>query len=381
MAVPRPVRKVPFFDWAALFREHRDDYVRIFAETADRGGFILQRDVEEFETALRGVTGSRHAVALADCTNAMSLGLRALGIGPGDEVLIPSHTFLATAQAVVYAGATPVPVDIDARNLMDAAATEAAITPRARALMPVQVNGTTADMDALGDVARRHGLALVEDSAQALGATYKGRQAGTFGAWGAFSFYPSKTLGGFGDAGALVTDDDEIAAGVRAMRNHGSGVDKVIPADTTVWGTNSRIDNIHAAILAYKLTRHYDADIARRRAIAARYDSALADIEEVARPAAPGADPERFDVFQNYEIETRRRDALRAHLAEDGIGTILQWGGTAIHQFRGLGFTQTPPRADAFFRRCLLLPMNHLLSDDDVDHVGASVRRFFGRPA
>lgn len=369
---------VPFFDWKALYRERTSDYARITAETVASGGFILQAEVEEFETKLARLTGARHAIGLSDCTNAMLLGLRASGVRPGDEIILPSHAFIAAAQSIHFAGAVPVPVELDERDgwLVDPHAVRAAITPRTRGIMAVHVNGRVSRMDALREIADEHGLALYEDAAQALGATLDGRQAGSFGRWGAFSFYPSKTLGCFGDAGALVTDDDELAAEVRAMRNHGAGPDKAIPTNCSSWGTNARLDNLHAAILSFKI-EWYDEAVARRRSIAGRYDAAFSGIARLVLPPAPSTDERHFDIFQNYELCCDDRDALRAHLAERQIGTIVQWGGVAIHQFRGLGFTQNLPRTDAFFRRSLLLPMNHLLSDAQVDAVIGAVEEFF----
>jgi dTDP-4-amino-4,6-dideoxygalactose transaminase len=369
---------VPFFDWKALYAERAADYARITSETAGRGAFILQSEVAEFESKLAAFTGARHAIGLSDCTNAMLLGLRASNVRPGDEIILPGHAFIAAAQSIHFAGAVPVPVDLDERDgwLVSPDAVRAAITPRTRGIMAVHVNGRVSPMDALGAIAEEHGLALYEDAAQALGATLDGRQAGTFGRWGAFSFYPSKTLGCFGDAGALVTDDDELAASVRAMRNHGAGADKAISSDCAEWGTNARLDNLHAAILSFKLDWYGDA-IARRRAIAGRYHAAFSDIERLALPPAPSEDRRHFDIFQNYELCCENRDALRAHLAARQIGTIIQWGGTAIHQFRGLGFTQQLPRTDSFFDRSLLLPMNHLLSDAQVDAVIGAVEEFF----
>jgi dTDP-4-amino-4,6-dideoxygalactose transaminase len=242
--------------------------------------------------------------------------------------------------------------------------------------MAVHVNGRVCDMPMLAVIAEEHGLALCEDAAQALGARLDDRPAGRFGAWGAFSFYPSKTLGCFGDAGALVTDDDALADRVRAMRNHGAGRDKTIPRDGAIWGTNARLDNLHAAILAFKLG-WYDETIARRRAIARAYHQAFAGIAALDLPPAPDADPRRFDIFQNYEICCDRRDALRAHLAAAGIGTIVQWGGVGLNQFAALGLGRALPATDRFFARSLLLPMNQLLSDAQVDRVIAAVRSFF----
>jgi dTDP-4-amino-4,6-dideoxygalactose transaminase len=369
---------VPFFDWKSLYAERAQDYARILDETAARGAFILQSDVEEFEAKLAGLTGARHAIGLSDCTNAMLLGLRASSVVEGDEVILPGHAFIAAAQSIHFAGGVPVPVEVSEseRWLIDPDAVRAAITPRTRAIMAVHVNGRVSCMDALADIAKVHGLEVYEDAAQALGATLDGRQAGTFGRWGAFSFYPSKTLGCFGDAGALITDDDALASTVRAMRNHGAGSDKTLPADCALWGTNARLDNLHAAILSFKVDWYGEA-IERRRAIAERYDAAFSPIAGLALPPAPSSDERHFDIFQNYELCCEERDALRAHLADQHIGTIVQWGGVAIHQFRALGFTQQLPRTDAFFRRSLLLPMNHLLSDAEVDTVIAAVLDFF----
>lgn len=368
---------VPFFDWKKLYAERAGDYRRIFDETASDGGFILQAAVAEFEDALARRIGVRHVVGLSDCTNAMLLGLRALELAPGDEVILPSHAFIAAAQAIHFSGATPVPVDIGEGDwLIDPDSIRSAVTDRTRAIMAVHVNGRVCAMDAILDIARDSGLTVVEDSAQALGATLDGRQAGTFGAWGAFSFYPSKTLGCFGDAGALVTDDDRIAAAVRAMRNHGAGPDKRIADDCALWGTNSRLDNLHAAILAFKLT-WYDEAVERRRAVARRYHEAFATIDGLALPPAPDSDPRHFDIFQNYELCCEVRDDLRRHLAVEGVETIVQWGGTGLHQFRNLGFRQHLPRTDRFFRESLLLPMNHLLTDREVGRVIDGVRGFF----
>ena len=370
---------VPFFDWRALYAERAADYARIIEEIASKGGFILQAEVEQFEAELAAFTGARHAIGLSDCTNAMLLGLRASGIRPGDEVILPGHAFIAAAQSIHFAGGVPVPVELDERNgwLIAPDSVRSAITPRTRAIMAVHVNGRVSPMDALGAIAEEHGLQIYEDAAQALGATQGGRQAGTFGRWGAFSFYPSKTLGCFGDAGALVTDDDDLAEQVRAMRNHGAGPDKAISPDCALWGTNARLDNLHAAVLSFKLGWYRDA-VDRRRDIAARYHAAFSTIDALSLPPGADDDARNFDIFQNYEMCCDERDALRAHLAERQIGTIVQWGGVAIHQFRALGFTQQLPCTDAFFQRSLLLPMNHLLSDAQVDAVIRAVEEFFG---
>ena len=367
---------VPFFDWSALYAEHAETYRDLIDRTAASGGFILQAAVEEFEAALADRVGARYAIGLSDCTNAMLLGLRAIGLSADDEVILPSHAFIAAAQAIHFAGGVPIPVELSEQDwLVDPDAIRSAITERTRAIMPVHVNGRLCAMDAIAAIADEYGLLIVEDAAQALGAKIGERQAGTFGLWGTFSFYPSKTLGGFGDAGALVTDDDDLAQTVRAMRNHGADATKAIPKDCKVWGTNARLDNLHAAVLSFKLG-WYDDAIARRREIAARYHHAFRAIEDLDLPPPP-LDGERLDVFQNYEVCCSRRDALREHLRECGIGTIVQWGGTALHQFTNLGFDQQLPKTDRFFERSLLLPMNHLLTVAQVEQVVASVQEFF----
>jgi dTDP-4-amino-4,6-dideoxygalactose transaminase len=369
---------VPFFDWKALYEEHPAEYAEIIHETAANGGFILQAAVEDFESKLASLAGVKHAVGVSDCTNAMLLGLRASDIRPGDEIVLPAHAFIAAAQSIHFVGAVPVPVELDETDgwLIDPRDVERAITPRTRGIMAVHVNGRVCDMDALREIADVHRIDLYEDAAQALGAMLNGRPAGSFGRWGAFSFYPSKTLGCFGDAGALVTDDDDLAAIVRAMRNHGAGPGKTISSQCAVWGTNARLDNLHAAILAFKIDWYGEA-IARRRAIARRYHQAHEVIGELTLPPAPAADARRFDIFQNYELCCDRRDELKDYLRARGVGTIIQWGGVGIHHFRALGFTQNLPRTDEFFRRSLLLPMNHLLSDGQVETVIDAVRDFF----
>ena len=214
-------RRVPFFDYPTLFQRDEEGLLAVIRDVLGRGAYILQRDLHEFEDKLREFLGVRHAFGLSDGTNALILGLRTLGIGPGDEVIMPSHTYVATAAAVHFVGATPVLADIGPDHMLDADSVEKAVTSRTRAIMPVQLNGRTCDMDALGEIARRHDLIIAEDAAQALGSKFKGKCAGTFGAFGTFSFYPAKVLGSFGDGGALVTNDDEIAERVGLMRDHG----------------------------------------------------------------------------------------------------------------------------------------------------------------
>ena len=200
--------------------------------------------------------------------------------------------------------------------------------------------------------------------------------AGSFGRWGTFSFYPSKTLGCFGDAGALVTEDPDIFTTVKSMRNHGADDEKRIHADLRLWGTNSRMDNVQAAVLNHKLS-YYDEAIRRRREIASRYHKALRSYAEVSLPPAPEIGGRWFDVFQNFEICTARRDALRSFLSESGVGSIVQWGGIGIHQLENLGIAKDLSFTDKFFQESLMLPLNHVMDDDQVDYVISCLRTFY----
>ena len=256
-------RQVPFFDYKYLYESDRDNIDNIIQDVLSRGAFILQKDLEEFEDALARYTGARHAIGVADGTNAMLLGFRALELPAGGEVIMCSHTYVATAAAAHYAGLKPVPVEVGPDRMIDPDAIEGAITERTCAVMPTQLNGRTARMDVIEDICRRHDLVLVEDAAQALGSRFRGRMAGTFGAFGTYSFYPAKTLGCFGDGGALVTNDDVVAQRVRRLRDHGRDED----GRFVCWGTNCRLDNLQAAILLHKLAR-YDEIIEERRALA-----------------------------------------------------------------------------------------------------------------
>lgn len=367
-------RTIPFFNYPHLFARDEKELMPIIRDVLARGAYIMQRDLAEFEAGLAAYLGVKHVLGVADGTNALILAVKALRLQPGDEVIVPSHTFVASAAAIHHAGARPVLADCGRDHLIDPQSVERVVTRRTKAIMPVQLNGRTADMGALQKIADAHGLRIIEDSCQALGSKFGGRFAGTFGVAGTFSFYPSKTLGAFGDGGAFVTDDDEVAEYATLLRDHGRNAST---GDVEAFGYNARLDNLQAAVLNFKLQRYPD-EIRRRRAIAAIYDEMLRDIDDLVLPPAPDADPEHFDIFQNYEIEAGRRDALRAHLDENGVKTILQWGGKTIHQFPELGLEGSFPYTERMTQRFMLLPMNTSLSDDDARYVGSQIRRFYG---
>lgn len=368
-------RQVPFFNYRALFESQEAEITAAVTDVMRRGAYILQSDLTEFEAKLAGYLGVKYAYGVADGTNALIIALRAAGIGAGDEVIVPSHTYVASAASIHFAGATPVLVECLDDHMIDPASARQAITKRTKAIMPVQLNGRTADMDAIMKVAVDHDLRVIEDAAQGLGSKFKGRHAGTFGAAGTFSFYPAKLLGCFGDGGGVVTNDDRMGEQLALLRDHGRNSE----GEVVAWGTNSRLDNIQAAILNVKF-KTFDKDLATRRALAALYDEGLRDLGELLLPPAPGASADHHDVYQNYEIEAERRDGLKKHLEECGVRTIVQFGGKAVHQYTGLGLTgYSLPRTELLYRRALLLPMNTSMVSDDVHYVVECIRSFYGR--
>ena len=370
------MKPIPFFPYPELFRADEAQLLEVIREVCSRGAYILQKDCLEFEQSIARLIGARHVFGVANGTDAIVLGLKAAGIGPGDEVILPSHTYIATAAAVHWVGAKPVLAECGSDHMLDPSDIEHRITARTRAIMPVQLNGRTCDMERIQAIADARQLLVVEDAAQALGSRFQNRSAGTFGAFGTFSFYPAKLLGCFGDGGAVVTNDDAIAREIKLLRDHGRDDSGRVVA----WGLNSRLDNLQAAILNHKL-KTFAGDLARRRAIAARYRIGLGGLSQLALPPAPDADPHHFDVYQNYELQAQNRDQLREHLHANGVRTLIQWGGTPVHQFTELGFSQQLPRTDAFFRSCLMLPMNTALSDAEVDTICALIEAFYAAGA
>jgi dTDP-4-amino-4,6-dideoxygalactose transaminase len=365
-------RKIPFFDYPRLFLEDREEILSTVEEVGRRGAFIMQKDLAEFEENLATYAGAKHSVGVANATDGLELVWLAVGLEKGDEVIISSHTMLATASAIVTAGGTPVPVEIGPDNLIDTDAISAAITSRTVGISPTQLNGRTCDMDAIMKIANDKKLVVVEDAAQALGSRFKGQHSGTFGIAGSFSFFPAKVLGCLGDGGGVVTNNSEIFEKIYQLHDHGRDT----RGDIKSWGRNSRLDNLQAAILNKRFTRYQEV-IARRREIASLYQMHLSELEELELPPAPVENSNHFDVYQNYELQADNRDDLKGFLAEKGIGTIIQWGGKGVHQWEGLGFTQKLPKVERFFQRSIMLPMNMFISEDDVLYICDSIKNFY----
>jgi dTDP-4-amino-4,6-dideoxygalactose transaminase len=366
--------KVRYIDYPRQYGKMRSEVLHVVDSVLSHGDLMMRQQMRDFEDHLAAFVGTEYCVGTSNCTDALRMAVLAAGIGPGDEVITVSHTFVATAAAVHHAGAAPVFVDIGEDHNMNVDLVEAAITPRTKALLPVHLNGRLCAMDKLMSIAKAHNLLVIEDSAQALGGSFQGVKGGQWGLAGCFSFYPAKLLGAYGDAGAMVTNDLAMAQRVRELRDNG----RTAGGDLSGWAFNSRLDNLHAALLDLKLT-HVSEWIQRRREIAALYQQHLAGISRVLLPPAPASTGDYHDVYQNYEIESENRDALRDHLREAGIETMLPWGGKGVHQFPALGLGQHRlPRTERFFERCLMLPMHCELEDEQVVFVAQTVRDFHG---
>jgi dTDP-4-amino-4,6-dideoxygalactose transaminase len=366
-------RILPFFDYPALFKLQEKEIMDTLHDVLSRGAYILQKDLEEFEKNIKELIGVKHVLGVADGTNALVLALRAADIGIGDEVIMSSHTYVATAAAAHFVGAKPVLVECGPDHMIDPESVKRAVTNKTRVIMPTQLNGRTCDMDELQSIADKHGLIIIEDAAQALSSKFKGKCSGTFGLAGTFSFYPAKVLGCFGDGGAVVTNDDNLAEKIALLRDHGRNEE----GEVVTWGTNSRLDNIQAAILNMKL-KTFKEDMERRREIANMYDHALRKIDDLILPPAPDADEKHYDIYQNYEIESGHRDELKSFLATCGVGTIIQWGGKAVHQFKGLGFNNVNlPIVEKMTSRFLMLPMHTALTNEDVNYVCDCILNFY----
>ena len=354
----------------AQYLAHKAEIDAAMQAVLDGGRYVLGPETAAFEKEFAAWVGVAHAVGVANGTDALHLALRALGVGHGDEVITVSHTAVATAAAVTLAGAVPVLCDIEADTFtLDPALIERLITPRTRAIIAVHLYGQAADMDAILEIAKRRGLPVIEDCAQAHGARYQGRRVGTMGALACFSFYPTKNLGAIGDGGAVVTGDDALGAKLRLLREYGWAERYVSHSE----GWNSRLDELQAAILRVKL-RYLDADNASRRRIAARYGAELADTGLVLPVTREGSE----HVYHLYVVRSDRRDALNAHLQARGIAAGIHYP-VPIHLQPA--YRSTPPVSlpvtERAAREVLSLPIYPELSDTEVSTVVSAVRDFF----
>lgn len=360
---------VPLVDLSAQYARIKDEVREAMAAVLGRTDFILGREVERFEEEFAAFCSAPEAIGVDSGTSALELALRAYGVGSGDEVITVANTFIATALAISYTGAVPVLVDIDPDTCnMDATLLESAITPRTRAIMPVHLYGQPADMDAVLEVAERYGLVVIEDACQAHGASYKGKSVGSLGHAAAFSFYPGKNLGAYGDAGAVVTSDARAAETVRKLRNYGSAK----KYHHELRGFNRRLDTLQAAVLRVKL-RYLHAWNEARRGHAQRYGALLKGLGVTTPAEAPYA----RSVYHLYVVRTSAREALQAHLAAEGVATGVHYP-VPVHlqaAYRDLGYREGDfPVTERLAGEILSLPMYPELTSEELERVAKSVR-------
>ena len=362
--------RIPLCDLQAQYLTIKPQVDAAIAQVIGETSFIGGRFVREFERAFAADYGVKHCIPVANGTDAIYIVLKMLGIGAGDEVITTAHTWIATGETVSQTGARPVFVDVDDYFTIDVEQIEAAITPRTKAIIPVHLFGQPADMTRVMNIAAKHGLQVIEDCAQAHYATWQGRRVGTFGRAATFSFYPGKNLGAYGDAGAILTNDDELALTMRMFANHGA----LQKHHHVMEGINSRLDSMQAAILSVKLPHIHDWTRARQQ-VAAWYDAALSDVPGVERPRVRDA---AQHVYHLYVIKVDRREELMAALSAKGIETAVHYPVPlpAMEAYRYLAATQRPvPRALENAGRILSLPIYPELSREAVQHVAQAIAR------
>jgi len=361
--------RVPFADLSSIHREVESELGEVFEVVLKESSFIGGPHVEAFEAGWAAYCEIEHAVGVANGTDALRLTLEALGIGPGDEVIVPTNTFIATAAAVASVGATPVFVDVDPSTLLITPGhVEAAISDRTAAVIPVHLYGQPVDMPAIMEIAGKAGIAVVEDAAQAHGARWDGTRVGSFGDAACFSFYPGKNLGALGDGGAVVTRDASLADRIRQLSNHGRGADRY---HHDVVGSNSRLDGLQAAFLSVKLP-HLDSGNAARRVAAARYTQLLSSLPI----QLTGQRPEAESVFHLFVVQTSDRDDLIQDLASEGIAAGLHYP-VPCHLQPAFAHVSTPglPVAEQAALRILSLPMFPHISEEQVDLTAGVIDR------
>jgi dTDP-4-amino-4,6-dideoxygalactose transaminase len=364
--------RIPFLELKPTYLELKDEFDAAWHRVMDSGWYLFGGELESFEREYAAYCGVKHCVGVGSGFDALHLALRAWEIGPGDEVIVPSNTFIATWLAVTFAGAAPVPVEPDPKTFnLDPGRLAAAITPRTRAIIPVHLYGQPADMDPIIAIAEKHGLKVLEDAAQAQGARYKRRGVGSLGHAAAHSFYPSKNLGAFSDGGSVTTDNAALADKLRALRNYGS----TLKYYHERIGTNSRLDELQAAFLRVKLTKLNEWN-ARRKTIAHYYLNQLQGLPELVLPFVPAdIDP----VWHLFVVRHPCRDELQRHLSEAGIGTLIHYP-VPPHlsgAYSDLGQCQGAyPIAEEQSRTVLSLPTGPHLNKEAQNHVIAAIRSF-----
>lgn len=361
---------MPFVNYPLQYRNLEKEIDGAIKRVLSAGDLILRKDVEDFEKNLADFLGMKYAIGVNSCTDALLLSLRAAGLKEGDEVITVSHTFFASIEAVVHSGAKPILIDVGEDYLMDPGKIETAITEKTRAILPVHLNGRVCEMDKIMTLARKHNLIVIEDAAQALGAEFQGKKAGSFGLAGCFSFYPAKLLGAFGDGGAVATNDENLAEKIRLLRNHG----QKSKSEIVLYGFTSRLDNLQAAALNVKF-RYLPIWTERRRELAGLYFQGLSDIKEIKLP--PKSDNRHFDVCQNYVLRADKRDELFEFLKEKEVETLIK-DAFPNHFHKELGLSHFRlPLTEQLAKEVISLPMYPELTEEQIGYVVKCVKDFY----
>lgn len=356
--------RVPFVDFPKQYHKIKPEIDKAIQSCLDRGAFILQKDVEEFENSLAEFIGTKYAIGLNCGTDALFFSLLTAGIGNGDEVITVSETYIAPTSKIIHAGATPILVDVKDDFLMDIDEVEKAITPKTKAILPVHFSGSICDMERLMPIAKKHNLIVIEDACQALGAKQNGKMAGSFGLTGSFSFYPAKILGAYGDAGAVVTNDEGIANEIRLLRDGG----RKNKLEIVRHGYNSLLDNIQASVLNVKL-QYLPEWIERRKEIAQMYDQGLRDV--------PGLKLPTSQTYQDYILRAPRRDELAKFLEEKGVEVLVRET-VPNHLQKELGLSHFKlPNTERFAKEKIRLPIVPELSNEQVEYVIGCIQEFY----
>lgn len=365
------IRHVPYVNFPAQYAVERNEIMALVDDVFSKGAFVGGDYIEQLEASISEVVGVKHTIALNSGTDALILAMKGFGIGPGDEVITPPNSFVASTAAITAVNAVPVFVDVKPDQNIDPTLIEAAISERTRAIMPVHLTGRVAEMDRIMEIAERHRLKVIEDAAQSFGSRYQDVMSGAIGHAGCFSAHPLKNLNAAGDAGFITTDDDNLAKYARLLRNHG-----LKDRETVVtWGTVSRMDNLQAAFLTMRL-KHTDSVVEKRRANAQLYRNLLQDTDVFMPPCAQA----EFNTFHTFVVQVDRRDELRIHLAERGIETAVHYP-VPIHlqpAAVNLGHKSGDfPATEHQASRIVSLPVHHFLNDDDIRYVAWNIKAFY----
>ena len=366
--------QVPFFPYNKIFSKYSDRFKSNLEKVIESGQYILGNDLAEFEKNISLRIQNKYCIGVANATDALEMMMSYHNFNKDDEIILSSHTMIATLSAIIHAGAKPVPVDINLDGTICPLEIKKNLNPKTKAIIVTQLNGHTCNMDEIMTIYHENDLILFEDSAQALGSKFKNKSAGTFGFAGCLSFYPAKILGGPGDGGAILTDNKEFFEWATTYRDHGRDLGGLKHI-----GRNSRLDNLMALFLDEQL-KDFDSFVERRKSIAQIYTDGLNEIKALKLPELYNDSSNiHFETFQNFEILAVKRDKLKKYLREKGIGTLIQWGGLAIHNIENyrLNSKSTFDNTSKYFRDCLMLPMNTMISDNEIKYIIDTIKNFY----